>query len=409
MNMNMNFNIYSTFLIMIFVLLIGKFLTIRFKVLKKYDIPEPVSGGILFAILILILTNTFDFKISFNNSLKAPLMLGFFTSLGLSADLKMLKSAGKPLILFLLTTIGLLIMQNVLGVSLVLLMGENPLIGLIGGTITLTGGFGTGVAWGTVFENPPYNLDAATTIAIACATFGIIAGGLIGGPMANFLIKKYNIKNRNKEYLTSNIQHTTTETSSLSPKLITAESFTNSLALLAISMFLGITVSDWIKDFSFTLPTFVWCLFFGVFFRNILSLTKLFYVFDREMDMIGNVCLSLFLAFALMNINFLDLVHLAIPIGIVLISQLVFIFFYTWLITFNICGKNYDAAVLVAGQCGFGVGSTYNAIANMQSITQHHGPSLQAYIIVSMVGAFFIDIVNAVVINLFVMHPIFPS
>ncbi|MGI6572190.1 MAG: sodium/glutamate symporter [Fermentimonas sp.] len=406
--MKLSFDIYSTFLIMIAVLLTGRFLTKKIKFLKRYDIPEPVSGGLVFAILILVLTTVFDFKISFNKSLQEPLMLGFFTTLGLNADFKMLKKAGSLLIIFLLSSIGLLIVQNITGIGLTLAMGENPLIGLIGGSVSLTGGFGTGAAWGTVFEKAPYNFTSATSVAMACATFGVITGGLVGGPMANFLMKRYKIKGNSGKASGEEISNDyTNPLAEIFTKSITAESFINSLALTAISIFLGITVSSYMQRFSFTLPTFVWCLFFGIILRNFLSLTNLFKVFDREMDLIGDVCLSLFLAFVLMNINFLDLVHLAVPVSVVLIGQLVVMFLYGWIVTFRVCGRNYDAAVLVAGQCGFAIGSTYNAMANMQSITRHHGPSQQAFIIVSVVGAFFIDIINAFAINLFVMLPIF--
>ncbi|MDI9606095.1 MAG: sodium/glutamate symporter [Bacteroidota bacterium] len=354
--MKLDFNIYSTFLIMIAVLLTGRFLTKKIKFLKRYDIPEPVSGGLVFAILILFLTTVFDFKISFNKSLQEPLMLGFFTTLGLNADLKMLKKAGSLLIIFLLSSIGLLVAQNITGIGLTLAMGENPLIGLIGGSVSLTGGFGTGAAWGTVFEKAPYSFTSATSVAMACATFGTVTGGLVGGPMANFLIKRYKIKGNTQEAASHDIPvDYTNPPTDIPTKSITAVSFINSLALIAISIFLGITVSNYMQRFSFTLPTFVWCLFFGIFFRNFLSLTNLFQVFDREMSLIGDVCLSLFLAFVLMNINFLDLVHLAVPVSVVLIAQLVVMFLYGWLVTFRVCGKNYDAAVLVAGQCGFAI------------------------------------------------------
>ncbi len=408
--MKLSFDIYSTFLIMIAVLLTGRFLTKKIKFLKRYDIPEPVSGGLVFAVLILVLTTVFDFKISFNKSLQEPLMLGFFTTLGLNADSKMLKKGGKLLVIFLFSSIGLLIAQNITGICLTLAMDENPLIGLIGGSVSLTGGFGTGAAWGTVFEKAPYNFTSATSVSMACATFGTVTGGLIGGPMANFLMKRHKIKGNSWESAGNDtpVDYTGSPTD-ISSKLMTTGSFINSLALIAVSIFLGITVSNYMQRFSFTLPAFVWCLFFGIFFRNFLSFTSLFQVFDREIDLIGNVCLSLFLAFVLMNINFLDLLHLAIPVSVVLIGQLVVMFLYGWIVTFRVCGRNYDAAVLVAGQCGFAIGSTYNAMANMQSITQHHGPSQQAFIIVTIVGAFFIDIINAFAINLFIMLPIFTS
>lgn len=404
--MQFDFDIYATSLAMMTTLFVGKWLTKRIKFLRKYDIPEPVSGGVLIAILILLLTLSCDCSISFDDTMQEPLMLGFFTALGLSADLKSLKQAGNLLIVFLLTTVGLLIMQNVVGIGAMLLLDEHPLIGIIGGSVSLTGGFGTGAAWGALFEGAPYHFKAATTISVVAATFGVITAGFIGGPMANFYIRRYKLSTpglpEEKPLETEQVEFIHAQ-----PRLITVNSLIESSTLLIFSVFIGVTLSRWLQTAAFTLPTFVWCMFVGVILRNVLSHTKIYHVFDREMDVIGNFSLSLFLAFAIMNVNLLALVDLALPITIMLICQLILMFFYGWLVTFKLCGKNYNAAVLTAGQCGFAIGSTYNAIANMQSITLHHGPSQSAFIIVPIVGAFFIDIINAFIINLFILLPIY--
>ncbi|MFV0481942.1 MAG: sodium/glutamate symporter, partial [Campylobacteraceae bacterium] len=384
--MEISLNFYATLLIMVVVLLIGRLVIKKVNFFRKYDIPEPVVGGIIVAILLLVLTVKFDTNIKFNDSMKEPLMLAFYAAIGLLADLSMLKSASRIFVVFLVATIGLLFLQNFVGIGVILAMGENPLIGLLGGSISLTGGFGTSAAWGSIFEAPPYGFALATTVGIACSTFGLVAGGLMGGPLAHFLINRYKIKT-NKENIDEE-EVVSFEKPQVKTRLITVDSFITALALIAICLFIGTKISEFTKGSSFALPTFVWCLFIGVFLRNILSYFKIFKVFDREMDVLGNVSLSLFLAFSLMNIKLFDLIDLAGPLLVVMVFQVILMFLYGWLVTFKLCGKNYDSAVLVAGQCGFAIGSTYNAIANMQSITKNNGPSHVSFIIVPMVGAF---------------------
>lgn len=396
-----SFDFYSTILLMFFVLLIGRVVRRKIAVFQKYDIPESVVGGIIIAAILFFVSLQFNIKVAFQSDVKQPLMLAFYATIGLNADLGMLKSVGKKFFVFLFTTVLLLCCQNLIGVGLAKAMGENPLIGLLAGSISLTGGHGTSAAWGAIFEQSPYNFQIASTVGIACATFGLVAAGLMGGPMAHFLIKKYKVKT-NEEHLGEE-DVISFEKVNKKERTISVNSLIESLALVATCLFVGIWLSKLMKGFVFTLPTFVWCLFIGIFIRNTLAYLKLYKVFDKEIEVIGNVALGLFLAFSLMDIKLLDLVGLAVPILVILICQLIFMFFYSWFVTFQLCGRNYDSAVLVAGQCGFGIGSSYNAIANMQSITEHNGPSHIAFIIIPMIGAFLIDIFNAVIIKFFTM------
>lgn len=396
-----NFDFYSTLVAMVIVLLVGVFIIKRSKFLQEYNIPEPVVGGVIAAILLLMLYSWGGVQIKFDNSLKDPLMLAFFSSIGLLADFASLKKGGIKLVVFLVIITGLLLLQNGIGIGVATAMGENPLIGLLGGSITMSGGHGTGGAWAETFIKD-YNFAAATEVAMASATFGLIAGGIIGGPVARYLIKKYKLKTPGTEVKDENDAILNFEKPH-QERLITQSSFVESLALIAFCLLIGVFLADYLnpkitillknafslsETFKFNLPTFVYCLFTGVVLRNILSLTRIHQVFDREVSVLGNVSLSLFLAFALMTVNLIELISLALPILTILFFQVVTMVLYAIFITFRFCGKDYDAAVLAAGHCGFGLGATPTAMVNMQTVTNHYGMSHVAFIIVPLCGAF---------------------
>lgn len=399
--MEITLDFYSTLCAMVFVLLIGAFIIKKSKFLQDYNIPEPVVGGIIVAVAIFIANRYAGINFNFDGSLKDPLMLAFYASIGLSADFAAFKKGGKILFVFLFIVTGLLILQNLAGVGVAKAMGENPLIGLLSGSITMSGGHGTGAAWAAEFIKEPYSYAPAMEIAMAAATFGLIAGGIIGGPVARYLVVKNNLIANN----VANKDDSALFEKPEKERLITAGSFVESLALIAICLLVGTELK---KIVTFvTMPTFVWCLLVGAVLRNLLSITKIHTVFDREVSVIGNVSLSLFLAFALMTINISQLISLALPMLAILIVQIVIMVFYAIFITYRFCGKNYDAAVLSAGHCGFGLGATPTALVNMQTVTKHYGPSHMAFIVVPLVGAFFIDIINAFVISGMVSLPIF--
>ncbi|CBG40076.1 sodium/glutamate symporter [Helicobacter mustelae] len=398
----MKLDFYATLSCMVAVLLIGRFVLRRIKFLRDYNIPEPVVGGLLVAICITIAFKGFGFHIQFDTSLQGPLMLAFFSSIGLNADFASLKKGGGTLVKFLIVVSIFLVAQNLIGVALALGMHQNPLLGLLGGSITMSGGHGTGAAWAATFKESPYFLENGLELAIACATFGLILGGIIGGPVARFLIHAYKLSPKDKED-----KDFSGFESPGSMRLITAQSFVESLALIAIALLVGTKIAELLKGTSFSLPTFVWCLFVSVILRNTLSAFKFHQVFEREVSVIGNVSLSLFLASALMTLKLWELANLALPLLILLITQTVLMILYAIFVTFRTMGKDYDAAVLAAGHCGFGLGATPTAIVNMQTITQRYGPSHVAFLVVPMVGAFFIDILNALVIKFFLSLPIF--
>lgn len=393
---------YGTLVAASLVLLLGRGLIARVGFLRNYNIPEPVAGGLVVA-LVLLMLRTFDIEIRFDTSLQTPLMLAFFATIGLSADFASLKKGGRVVGIFLLAVTGLLVVQNALGIGLAQALGLDPLMGLLTGSITLAGGHGTGAAWGTVFSEK-YGLASASELAIASATFGLVLGGLIGGPVARLLIKRVQVPGcqpQEAPRLPKGFEQPNKERS------ITPFSFIETLALIAVSLLAGNVLNGLLYGTAFELPTFVCVLFVGVLLRNGLSALGLYQVFEREVSVLGNVSLSLFLAIALMSLKLWDLAALALPIFIILAAQTLVMALFAIFVTFRVMGRNYDAAVLAAGHCGFGLGATPTAIANMQAVTQRFGPSQIAFLVVPMVGAFFIDIINVIVIKLYLSLPFF--
>ncbi|ATM99162.1 MULTISPECIES: sodium/glutamate symporter [Proteus] len=395
-------DVYGTLVAATLVLLIGRKLVKSVPFLERYTIPEPVAGGLLVAVLLLAFKSFMDWEVSFDLSLKDPLMLAFFATIGLNANLASLKAGGKALFIFIFVVVGLLLVQNTVGIALAKMLGLDPLMGLLAGSITLSGGHGTGAAWGKTFvEN--YGFMSASEVAMACATFGLVLGGLIGGPVARYLIKNIptpGLGADDHEMPTAFEKPTT-------GRMITSMVLLETIAMISICLMAGTFLSQLLEGTAFSLPTFVCVLFIGVILSNSLSMLGFYRVFDRAVSVLGNVSLSLFLAMALMSLKLWELASLAIPMLVILGVQAGVMALYAIFVTFRVMGKNYDAAILAAGHCGFGLGATPTAIANMQAVTDRFGPSHLAFLVVPMVGAFFIDIVNAIVIKLYLMLPFF--
>lgn len=407
----MSLDVLETLVAASLVLLLGRQLVGSSKFLKTYSIPEPVVGGLLVAVVLLVLHQFANVQVKFDTSLQGPLMLAFFATIGLNANIASLKAGGRTLMLFLGVVMGLLIIQDLIGIGMARMLGLDPLIGLLGGSITLSGGHGTGAAWGRVFSER-HGLTAATEIAIACATFGLILGGLIGGPVARFLIRKVTlpVPETPKKELADDLSSEEIPLIFEQPKavrLITSQVFIEVVALIAVSLTVGTIISSLISGTAFELPTFVCVLFIGVLLSNGLTYLTNYKIFERAIVVLGDVSLSLFLAMALMSLKLWDLAALALPVLLILAVQAVAMALYAVFVTFRAMGSNYDAAVLAAGHCGFGLGATPTAIANMQAITNRFGPSHLAFLVVPMVGAFFVDIANAIVIKLFLALPIY--
>ena len=405
--MEFTFNAFYTLIAAVIVLLLGRFLVNNIDFLRKYNIPEPVAGGLVAAVVSLLVHNLFGYSVTTSSELQTSFMLVFFASIGLSANFAKLKEGGVGLVIFLVCVASFIVVQNFVGISLATLMGLDPLIGLIAGSITLTGGHGTAGAWGTILETE-HGIQGALALGMASATFGLIIGGIIGGPLAKLLINRYQLSDP-KTYQDNNAQnqHESNELGEYVPfeyphqvRLITADNAITTLGLFAACLAFADFMTGYSKGTWFELPTFVWALGGGVILRNILESVLKIDIFDRAIDVFGNASLSLYLAMALLSLKLWQLADLAGPLVVILGAQTLTMALYAAFVTFRVMGKNYDAAVLAAGHCGFGMGATPTAVANMQAITNMYGPSHKAFLIVPLCGAFFVDLINATVIQL---------
>lgn len=399
--MNYDFDAFLTIIAAVVVLIVGHFVVEKIGILKKYNIPEPVAGGLVAAVITYILFKQMNITINFNANIQQIFMLMFFTSVGLSASLGKLKEGGKSLVLFLGCVVVFVLVQNTVGISLAKVLGLDPLIGLITGSVTLTGGHGTAGAWGTVFEND-HGIQGAVVLGMASATFGLVIGGMMGGPVAKFLIRRYQLAEEVQEQDRGKIPsaaQTAPFEYPLKTRLITADDAVKTLGMFAVCISFAYMMATVAKGQWFELPTFVWALMCGVVLRNVLEHVFKIEMFDRCIDVFGNGSLALFLAMALMSLQLWLLADLAGPLVIILIVQTIILALYLYFVTFKVMGKNYDAAVLCAGQCGVNLGATPTAIANIQAVTNTYGPSHKAFLIIPLTGAFFVDIVNAIVIQ----------
>ncbi|WP_420029505.1 sodium/glutamate symporter [Moraxella bovis] len=362
-------NGYYTLILATIVLLVGQFLVKKIKFLEDFNIPEPVAGGLLAAAIIYFLNFQYGYVFNIQKELQTACMLMFFSSIGLSADFRRLKAGGLPLIILTVLVGFFLLIQNGVGVALASMLGLDPIMGLVAGSISLIGGHGTAGAWGATLEND-YGVTGAITMGIAAATYGLVAGGLIGGPVAKRLIKNMGIQTVNTAPNNANLEKTdgsndannTVFEKSDSVRLITAVSAVETLALFAVCLVAADYMSGVAKDIEWLaqlkVPTFVWALATGVILRNVLTSLFNFDMFDRAIDVFGNASLSLFLAMALMSLKLWELADLAGPLVIILVVQTIVMILFAYFVTFRVMGKNYDSAVLAAGHCGFGMGAT---------------------------------------------------
>ncbi|MGX8163681.1 sodium/glutamate symporter [Acinetobacter baumannii] len=401
------FNGFYTLISAVIVLLLGRFLVNRIDFLKRYNIPEPVAGGLVAAVVSLLVHTFWGYSIVFSSELQTSFMLVFFASIGLSANFMKLKEGGTALVIFLICVASFIVVQNAVGMSLATLLGLDPLIGLIAGSITLTGGHGTAGAWGEILESQ-HGIQGALALGMASATFGLIIGGVIGGPLAKLLINRYSLAQaKTNAEIQQRDTHVEQKSDDLAPfenphqvRLITADNAITTLGMFAACLAFAEFMTGFSKGTWFELPTFVWALGGGVILRNILESVLKVDIFDRAIDVFGNASLSLYLAMALLSLKLWQLADLAGPLVVILGAQTLTMALYAAFVTFRVMGKNYDAAVLAAGHCGFGMGATPTAVANMQAITNMYGPSHKAFLIVPLCGAFFVDLINATVIQL---------
>ena len=392
--LELNFNMAETLAISILVLLLGREIKKRVNFLERFFIPAPVVGGVIFSILLLIGHNTGAFSFSFDNVLKDFLMTIFFTTIGFTASGKLLKKGGVGVIVFLITATVLVIIQDIVGVSMAKMFGEHPLLGLAVGSVPLTGGHGTSGAFGPVLEE--FGVTGGLSVSIAAATYGLIAGCLIGGPVAKRLRERYNLKpsledrEGTVEVLEENEENPVSE-----------ETLFNAVVVIALSMGIGYCIAPFLKKYGIVIPAYIGPMFIAAIIRNIADMQKKNLPMN-EIAITGNIALSLFLAMALMTLKLWELADLAIPIISILLVQTAIMALFAYFITFRFNGKDYDAAVMATGHCGFGLGATPNAMANMEVFTKENGPAPRAFFVLPVVGALFIDFTNATVITFFI-------
>ncbi|MFJ7700335.1 sodium/glutamate symporter [Lysinibacillus fusiformis] len=362
---------------------LGGFLINKIGFLKRFCIPAPVVGGLLFAALATILKTTGTLEISLDTSLQSLFMITFFTTIGLGASFKLVKLGGKLLIIYWLACGFLALMQNVIGVSLASLMGIHPLIGMMAGAVSMEGGHGAAAAFGQTLED--LGISSAMTIGAAAATCGLVAGGLIGGPIVKYLVGKYNLTPDEQE--AEEIEYENKH------EQITSDSFFTQVLLITFCMAVGTYVGTLFSEATgFVLPGYVGAMFVAVLVRNIMDKFKPEAINMKSISLIGDVTLGVFLSMALMSIKLWEIADLALPLFIIVFAQVFFIVVFSTFVLFKLLGKNYDAAVMVAGFAGHGLGATPNAMANMSAVVQRFGPSKKAFLVVPIVGAFLIDV-----------------
>lgn len=387
------FDMAQTIAFAVILLIIGREIKKRVSVLERFFIPAPVIGGTLFSLILLWGHQTETFSFSFNGDIRSLLMLAFFTTIGFSASIALLKKGGVGVLIFLIAATVLVIIQDAVGVALAKAFNLHPLIGLAAGSIPLTGGHGTSGAFGPYLEE--LGASGALVVALASATYGLVAGCLIGGPVAKRLMAKHNLKPNlvNKgENLNADIAG--------SDAPVTEARIFQAVVLISIAMGIGSYLNPYLKEMGITLPAYISSMIIAAIIRNIYDAGKKELPFN-EIGIVGNICLSLFLSMALMSLKLWELADLALPLIAILLIQTAIMAAFAYFVTFNAMGRDYDAAVIAAGHCGFGLGASPNAMANMETFTATNGPSPKAFFVVPIVAALFIDFTNAAVITTF--------
>lgn len=380
------------------VLFIGKKIKVKLSFLDKYCIPAPVIGGLLFALITLVLKLSNILTFEMDITLQKLFMTAFFTTIGFTASFKLLKKGGKQVFIFLGLSIILVIMQNITGVTLAKLFGLNPLLGLATGSVPMVGGHGTAGAFGPILEKA--GAVGATTVAMASATFGLIMGSMIGGPIGKRLIEKNKLL-QNMKTVNSNVTSEVAATKETAGKQLIANDFMNASTQVLLAMGLGTILSNLLEKTGITFPPYIGAMFAAAIMRNISDSTKTYKIYNDEIDVIGNISLSLFLSMALMGLKLWQLADLALPLIVMLSAQAIILGIFAYYVVFHVMGKDYESAVISTGSCGFGMGATPNAMANMEALTSRFLAAPRAFFIVPLVGSLFIDFFNAGIITMF--------
>ena len=400
-------------------LLVGMVLTRKVAFLQRFCIPSPVSGGIIFSLITLMLYGWCDIEVSFDGTLKDVFMLAFFTSVGFQSDLKVLKQGGKPLVIMLALLVVMIALQNLMPMGITRLMGVDPLIGMAAGSISMTGGHGTAGGFASVLEG--MGLHGAGTIGMAAATFGLIAGSMVGGPLAERIIRKklsheqMQAPDEEIDPAMAGIESDEASPTGRTKRVSTNEQEFQQYAKASYCILLvmgGGTVLSWVfAKTGITFPTYFGALILAAIIRNTLGFVSYkdggkWEKAEKLLDMeriisVGNICLSLFLGMAMISLRLWELQSLALPLVIILVSQVAMMDLFVYTVAFPLLGRNYDAAILCAGMCGFGLGATPNAMANMSAVCYKYRYTVKPFLIVPIIGAMFADLINTGMITLF--------
>ena len=400
-------------------LLVGMVLTRKVAFLQKFCVPSPVSGGIIFSLLTLALYGWFHVEVSFDGTLKDVFMLAFFTSVGFQSDLKVIKQGGKLLVIMLSLLVAIIALQNLMPIGITKLMGVNPLIGMASGSISMTGGHGTAGGFARVLEG--MGLHGAGTIGMAAATFGLIAGSMIGGPLAERIIRtkltheQMQPQDEDIDPAMAGIESDEASPTGRTKRVSTNEQEFQQYAKASYSILLvmgaGTLLSWLLAKTGITFPTYFGALILAAIVRNTIGfisykddgkLVKADKLLDMERIIsVGNICLSLFLGMAMISLKLWELQSLALPLIVILVSQVLMMALYAYFVAFPLLGRDYDAAVLCAGMCGFGLGATPNAMANMSAVCYKYRYTVKPFLIVPIIGAMFADLINTGMITLF--------
>mgnify|MGYP000594480281 CR=1 FL=1 len=387
-------DMYQTAGVAMLLFVLGRFLTNRIEFLKRCCIPAPVVGGLIFAIAHLVLYSCGVVQLSFDDNVKSFFMTLFFTSVGYTACFRLLKQGGKKVFTFLLVAIVMVCLQDVVGAALAKVFGWDMRLGLCTGSIPMVGGHGTAGAFGPVLED--FGIQGATTLCTAAATYGLIAGSMMGGPIGKMLIERHNllatvVPEDDSLLVEEEIKHERHTT------MYPAASFQ-----LIIAMGIGTVLSKVLSLTGMTFPIYIGAMIAAAFIRNVGEYGGGYTVYMGEINDIGGICLSLFLGMAMITLKLWQLASLAGPMIVMLAAQVVLMFVFARFVVFNIMGRDYEAAVMTSAFCGFGMGATPNAMANMQAICDRYSPSVKAYLLIPLVGSLFADFLNSLVITVFI-------
>jgi ESS family glutamate:Na+ symporter len=365
----------------------------------RLNIPAAVVGGLLFTTLVLLLRQR-SITIQLDTSMQATLSVAFFTSIGMGASLALLRRGGLQVLIFLLLATFFCLVQNFLGIAIARGFHENPLLGVMAGSVTLVGGPATGLAFAPVFEQA--GLRGAGPLALTAATAGIVCGGLMGGPVGTYLVRRFGLASSTRSPDEKDAELTAAAETLVVEVEREDSAFVRNLVVLGLAMGIGSIVSGYIQSLGVTLPAYIGAMLVASVLRNLDDAGGWLRINQRAMEFVGNLALNIFLVVALMSLRLWELAGLALPLFVILVAQVIVVVLFAVTASFRTMGKDYESAVMASGFIGFVLGTTANAVANMRALVTRFGPAPRAFLVVPLVGAFFIDFANAIIITFFV-------